>query len=1217
MAKNMRKIRDLLARDLDCKIEEIIKVDQHDEETVYREITEYVATDRIRNQYREVLNAIADAPADPHEGIGIWVSGFFGSGKSSFAKNLGYVLANREVLGLKAADLFKVQVEDDGITRRIDYINTRIPTEVIMFDVSVDRAVRKTTERITEVMYTVLLREFDYAEDFDIAELEIELEDEGLLEEFIQRCESRFGLPWSTIRKGAQKISRASAVLHEMDPSTYPEADSWAKSIATKQVDVTIGRFVDRVFELSSRRRPDKALIFIIDEVGQYVARSADKIEDLRALMEQLGKESKNRVKARTAISPVWVVVTSQEKLDEVVASIDSKRVQLARLQDRFKYRVDLAPADIREVATKRVLAKKEEAYPVLEDLYQRSAGLLSSACRLERTSRRCTISEEDFIQFYPYLPHFVELSIDIMSGIRLQPGAPKHLGGSNRTIIKQAYEMLVSDRTQMADRPIGSLVTLDLIFELVEGNLSTEKQKDISDIVQRFKDDPEDEGWASRVAKAICLLEYVRDLPRTEQNIAAFLVEEVGKPAPLPQVKAALSRLVDAKFVRNTEEGYKLQTAQEKNWETERRSYLDPKRQECNVIKREILAEVFGDSRLKTYRYKDLRSFRIGISVDDVNVGEEGQLDLKIHVADDPSEYPELVDRIREESRAEVHKKDIYWLITLTDEIHDLIRNLHASRSMVSRYRDITAKSKISNVELDCLSNEKTEVLRYRRRLVEKVLDVFAAGAGFFRGVSRDGSALGKSAPEILKKFLDSIIVDLYPKIELGALPLKGTEAEEILRAANLSALSQVFYGGDTGYNLVVKKDGRFVPNIEAEVVTEVLNHLKYQHSYGIKVTGKTLEEYFEGYAWDRDLLRLILAVLLRAGAIEITYEGRRFTSHQDPQCRVPLTKTNAFKASSFAPRSVIDLTTLTAAARNYEEIMGAEVNVEEEAIGLAFKRLAEEELQKVFPVKTLASLHNLPFLATVRSYEATLKGIASSTTSDCVAILASEGRSIKQLREQMGRIQRGLDDGAIEVITRARMSVHDMWPALETRPEGKKLNESVIDLSRLIEVEDFYEKMDLIQKRIKEISSAYHNLYCLLHEKRASAFCSAIEEIKGYPEWVQLGSKAITSGVIEPLAQRACEHLYLSEESVACTECKATISQMEADLAGLTGFKTQAIMRLQELTSPRKVTKRVRLLDFFPPAIDSEESVDRATEELRKHLYKLVAEGVTIVLE
>src|ERR1043166_7678257 len=79
-------------------------------------------------------------------------------------------------------------------------------------------------------------------------------------------------------------------------------------------------------------------------------------------------------------------------------------------------------------------------------------------------------------------------MSIDIVSGIRDQPGAPRHLGGSNRTIIKQAYEMLVSDRTALAKQTIGKLVTLDKIYELVEGNLSTEKQKDISDVMERFK---------------------------------------------------------------------------------------------------------------------------------------------------------------------------------------------------------------------------------------------------------------------------------------------------------------------------------------------------------------------------------------------------------------------------------------------------------------------------------------------------------------------------------------------------------------------------------------------------------------------------------------------------------------------------------------------------------------------------------------------------------
>jgi hypothetical protein len=95
----MKTIGELLSRDLSRKIEEIILVDQADEQTVHDEITEYVATDSIRNQYRELFKAIAEAPSEPQEGIGVWVSGFFGSGKSSFAKNLGYALENRKVLG--------------------------------------------------------------------------------------------------------------------------------------------------------------------------------------------------------------------------------------------------------------------------------------------------------------------------------------------------------------------------------------------------------------------------------------------------------------------------------------------------------------------------------------------------------------------------------------------------------------------------------------------------------------------------------------------------------------------------------------------------------------------------------------------------------------------------------------------------------------------------------------------------------------------------------------------------------------------------------------------------------------------------------------------------------------------------------------------------------------------------------------------------------------
>ena len=322
----MKTIGELLNRNLSHKIEEIIKVDQHDEESVYTEISEYVATDGIKRQFQKILKAIAEAPAEPTEGIGVWISGFFGSGKSSFAKLLGYVLSNRTVLSKSSAELFKKQLDDPHLSSLIDSVNARIPTEVIMFDVSVDRAVRTSSERIAEIMYTVLLRQLGYAEDYDVAELEIELEKENRLEEFSKKCLDLYNIEWKTVRKGAQKLSRASEILHRLNPGTHPSADSWAKTIRENKTDITVGKFVERTFELCSKRRPGKALVFIIDEVGQYVARSAEKIEDLRAVVEQFGKYGKNLLKAKKIVAPVWMIVTSQEKLDEVVSAWILKR---------------------------------------------------------------------------------------------------------------------------------------------------------------------------------------------------------------------------------------------------------------------------------------------------------------------------------------------------------------------------------------------------------------------------------------------------------------------------------------------------------------------------------------------------------------------------------------------------------------------------------------------------------------------------------------------------------------------------------------------------------------------------------------------------------------------------------------------------------------------------------------------------------------------------
>ncbi|MCC7085053.1 MAG: hypothetical protein IT427_08605 [Pirellulales bacterium] len=96
------------------------------------------------------------------------------------------------------------------------------------------------------------------------------------------------------MRAGAQKLSRASAILHKLDPKTYPSADSWAHAQRNRDASISVSKVVERTFELWGRRRPGKALVFIIDEVGQHVARSGDKIEDLRATIEEFGKVGKN-----------------------------------------------------------------------------------------------------------------------------------------------------------------------------------------------------------------------------------------------------------------------------------------------------------------------------------------------------------------------------------------------------------------------------------------------------------------------------------------------------------------------------------------------------------------------------------------------------------------------------------------------------------------------------------------------------------------------------------------------------------------------------------------------------------------------------------------------------------------------------------------------------------------------------------------------------------
>ena len=434
---------------------------------------------------------------------------------------------------------------------------------------------------------------------------------------------------------------------------------------------------------------------------------------------------------------------------------------------------------------------------------------------------------------------------------------------------------MLVSDKVNLADKTVGILVSLDKIYDLVEGNLSTEKRKDISDIEKDFPSKP----FYVKVAKAICLLEFTKKVSRSQQNIAAVLYDDIKSESISGEVEEALKALQEARYIKSTDEGFKLQSLKERDWDQERKG-IDVLPGNKNKIKRTTLNEIFSDYKVQNYRYKT-KTFKIGCIVDDIPLEDEGDIPIRIIAADDITEQPVRSQETRERSRNQPN--DIFLLISLSEEVHTLIEDVFRSEEMINKYERSASQGKLNPDDQSSLTDEKRRKDTLVRELKSKFNQILSNGKIYFQGTEHDNSGLGKELPEILKKFLDDKILDLYQKLEMGALKLKGDEGEKLLTAVNLNGLPQVLYEGNEALNLVTKQGGKYTVNPSAEIAQEITGFIIKQHSYGEKTTGKEIEEHFRGfgYGWDRDVLKVVLAALFRAGAIEVTYQGRRFSTY------------------------------------------------------------------------------------------------------------------------------------------------------------------------------------------------------------------------------------------------------------------------------------------------------------------------------------------------
>jgi hypothetical protein len=453
-----------------------------------------------------------------------------------------------------------------------------------------------------------------------------------------------------------------------------------------------------------------------------------------------------------------------------------------------------------------------------------------------------------------------------------------------------------------------------------------------------------------------------------------------------------------------------------------------------------------------------------------------------------------------------------------------------------------------------------------------------------------------------------------------MGSRPLHGDEPDVFLKAADLKALPQVFYVGERGLGLVTKEGSKYVPNPSADVAKEVRDYLVSQHEYGNREAclGKALENRFNGtpYHWERDMLRLVLAVLFRAGVIEVSFGGQKFDSYTEPRSREPFVNNTKFKSAVFAPVKPPDLKTLTRAVQSYEGLTGKTVDVEKNTISAAAKDFAEDEVKQVLPVEERVKAFSLPVLGAVEEYHEALVTIENGSADDCVNILASGATSLKEGRDRIRKIAECLNEKGLAILQKARLAANEMTRQLEAHgldeiaEKGKQLRE-------LLQSETFFESLPQIESTAQEIMFAYRALYEKTHTERAAQYQDAVEKIKGRREWQQV-PESVREPVLSPLASRGCAGSDFPVTSLVCNACLASVSQMESDIEALGGLFAKVVSEIQRLTTPPDVKiERVRVSTFFPGSFESADQVKEAVARLQDHLLKLLDEGVKIVVE
>ncbi|MCG8600904.1 MAG: BREX system P-loop protein BrxC [Verrucomicrobiales bacterium] len=586
----MATIRDILEHDVGRDIDGVIKA--ADDRRLKTEVEEYVITRELRPKLENLLEEYNN----PGSANGVWISGFFGSGKSHLLKMLAYLLENRDVDGISVCERFltKKEIADDAFFRSALEDAAKIPSKSILFNIDqkADAIGGDPDAQLLEVFAKVLNETQGFYEKQDyIAHFERGLWKEGNLDAFKAAYEEESGSTWE------EHLDDIDVLENDTFARTYATFFNKSEEEGLKVFDrlrekhrVSVEEFASRVKGYLDTLPAGTRINFFVDEAGQFIGRRSRLMLNLQTIAEALAVECDGRA---------WIFVTSQGDIEKVIGELDeTDGNDFTKIMGRFSIRPNLTSANVSEVIQKRLLTKTDAGVPDLEELYLEEKENLRTLFSFGDGSRDFNgfESADHFVRFAPFHPYQFDLfqtAIERLSQHNAFTG--KHASVGERSMLSVFQEVA----KHIADLPINTFATFDLMFEGLSNVLRGDFQRSVKTAEKNLK---ADHPLAVRILKSLFLLKYVSEFVSTPRNVAILLIDraDIDIAEHDQAVKEELNFLYHQHYLQKNGDAYEFLTDEEKDIEVDIKNTPVGGDVVNKLLDKVLFGDVVGDSKIR-----------------------------------------------------------------------------------------------------------------------------------------------------------------------------------------------------------------------------------------------------------------------------------------------------------------------------------------------------------------------------------------------------------------------------------------------------------------------------------------------------------------------------------------------------------------------------------------------------------------------------------------